>query len=274
MQQIEITVIRPEGRWISFDLRDLWRHRELLYFLTWRDIKVRYKQTLIGVAWAVLQPLITTAVFTIIFSRFAGFSTGSVPYPLFALSGLMLWLFVHGSITLSSNSFVNNPNLVTKVYFPRLIMPLAATLAGLFDLLFVIGILIIMMIYYGTVPGPQLALAPIFVVLAFVQAAALGTLFAALNIRFRDVKFALPFLLQVWMIASPIFYPVALLSDRAKLVFALNPMTGIIEGFRSSLFDLPFDSDVIGISCVSLLILSVFSLFVFRRMEDDFADVI
>jgi lipopolysaccharide transport system permease protein len=270
----EVTRIKPGGSIASLDLAEIWKYRELLYFITLRDIKIRYKQTLIGVAWVVLQPVITTAIFTIIFSSFARFDTNSVPYPLFALSGLSLWLFVHTSISLASTSFVNNTSLVTKVYFPRLIVPVAAALATLFDLLFSIAILIILMVYFDVTPTAQLVAAPLFVFLALVLAVAFGTLFSALNVRFRDVKFALPFMLQVWMIASPIFYPANLLTEKWRLVFALNPLTGILEGFRSALFGLPFDWQLIGVSCASLVVLTALSLLVFKKMEDKFADLI
>jgi lipopolysaccharide transport system permease protein len=259
---------------VALNLRELWAYRELLYFLTLRDIKIRYKQTAIGVAWAILQPVVTTAIFTLLFSTWARFETGDVPYPLFALSALAIWLFTHGSITIASGSFISNTNLVTKVYFPRLIVPLAATLAGLFDLLFSVGVLAAVMVYYRTPLTLNLFMAPVFILLAFIQAAAFGTLLSAMNVRFRDVKFALPFLLQVWMIASPIFYPVGLLPQKWRYVYAINPLTGIIDGFRSSLFGLPFDWQIIGISAGSILVLCVVSLFIFKRMEDDFADVI
>lgn len=273
-ESTQVTEIRPGGFVASLDLGEIWKYRELLYFLTLRDIKIRYKQTLIGVAWAILQPVLTTAIFTIIFSTFARFDTGNIPYPLFALSGLIIWLYVHTSISLASNSFVNNTSLVTKVYFPRLIVPFAAALATLFDLLFGFGILIVLMFYFGTTPTANIVLAPIFISLALLLAVAFGTLFSALNVRFRDVKFALPFMLQVWMIASPIFYPADLLSTKWKLVFALNPLTGILDGFRSALFGAPFDWDLIGVSCASLAALTLLSLFVFKKMEDKFADVI
>ena len=270
----EITRIKPGGSVASLDLAEIWKYRELLYFLTLRDIKIRYKQTLIGITWVVLQPVLTTVIFTVIFSTFARFDTKSVPYPLFALSGLSLWLFVHTSISLASTSFVNNTSLITKVYFPRLIVPVAAALATLFDLLFSIAILIILMFYFGVTPTTQLAAAPLFVFLTLVLAVAFGTLFSALNVRFRDVKFALPFMLQVWMIASPIFYPASLLTEKWRLVFALNPLTGILEGFRSALFGLPFDWQLIGVSTVSLVVLTALSLLVFKKMEDTFADLI
>lgn len=256
------------------DLKEIWAYRELLYFLTWRDVKIRYKQTAIGVLWVILQPIITTAIFTVLFSNFARFETKDVPYPLFALSGLMIWLFVHTSITMASNSFVSNTNLVTKVYFPRLIVPFAATLAGITDLFFSLIILVVLMIYYGTAPTLQLLLAPLFLILAVIQTAAFGTLFSALNVRFRDVKFALPFALQVWMIVSPIFYSSSMLSEKWRLIFAVNPLVGILEGFRAALFGTNFDWQIIGVSSVSVLVLVLLSLFVFKRMEDDFADLI
>jgi lipopolysaccharide transport system permease protein len=274
MQEIEITRIEPRSSRFRFELKEFWQHRELLYFLTWRDVKIRYKQTAIGVIWAVLQPILTTAIFTVLFGRFSGFDTGSVPYAVFALSGLMIWLYVHNALTVASNSFVSNTNLVTKVYFPRLIVPIAAVLAGLFDLLFSFLVLIVVMAYYKVIPGTKIVLVPVFIVLSLLLASALGVLFSALNVRFRDIKFALPFLLQVWMIASPIIYPTSILSDKWKTVFALNPLTGLLDGLRSALFGTEFDWRVIGVSCVSLLVLMIVSLFIFRWMEDDFADLI
>ncbi len=274
MQEFEITRIKPRSGFLSLDLRDLWKYRELLYFLTWRDVKIRYKQTAIGIAWAVLQPLITTAIFTVIFSSFARFDTSNIPYPLFALSGLMVWLFVHTSITMASGSFVSNTNLVTKVYFPRLLVPISAALAGLFDLIFSFVVLAAMMAYYGTHLSLQILAAPLFLLLSVLLTVALGTLFAALNVRFRDVKFALPFLLQVWMIASPIFYPVNLVPEKWRLAYALNPLVGILEGFRGALFGSGIDWQITLVSTCSLLTVIVISLLVFKRMEDDFADLI
>ncbi len=274
MSSTETTIIESKRFLRSFDLGDLWRHRELLYFMIWRDVKIRYKQAAFGIAWAILQPVVTTIVFTLIFSSFARFDTAEVPYPLFALSGVMVWLFVHTSITMASNSFVTNTNLVTKVYFPRLILPLAATFAALSDLIFSVVIVVLMMYYFGVAVTPQLVLAPLFLILAIVLAASLGTLFSALNVRFRDVKFALPFVLQVWMIASPIFYPPSLLSEKWRLVYAINPMVGILEGVRASLFGTAIDWHVVGISSISIVVIAVISLFVFKWMEDDFADIV
>ena len=274
----QITYIKPNGTWLNLDLKDFWTYRELLYFLTWRDVKVRYKQTAIGVLWAILQPVLTTVIFTVIFSTVARFESQNVPYPLFALSGFLVWLFVFNSISFSANSLVGNTNLVTKIYFPRLIVPVSATLSGLFDLLFSFAVLAAMMIYYlvknAVALSWQIVFVPFFIFLAVLLAVSLGTLFSALNVRFRDVKFALPFALQVWMFASPIFYPPEILSEKARFVLAFNPLTGILQGFRGALFGERFDWLTIGISTGVIIILALLSLFVFKRMEDDFADLI
>ena len=274
----EITYIKPQSAWFNLDLKDFWTYRELLYFLTWRDVKVRYKQTAIGVVWAILQPVLTTAIFTLIFSTVARFESQSVPYPLFALSGFLVWLFVFNSVSFAANSLVGNTNLVTKIYFPRLIVPVSATLSGLFDLLFSFAVLAAMMLYYfwkgAIVFGWQILTVPVFVFLAILLAVSLGTLFSALNVRFRDVKFALPFALQVWMFASPIFYPPEILSEKARFVLAFNPLSGVLQGFRAALFAERFDWLTIGIGTGVIAVLTILSLFVFKRMEDDFADLI
>jgi len=274
MRDVKLTEIQPGGSWFRLDLQEIWAYRELLFFLTWRDVKVRYKQTAIGVFWVILQPVLTTAIFTVIFSNFARFETQNVPYPLFVLSGLLIWLFVHTSVSMASMSFVNNVNLVTKVYFPRLVVPIAAALASLFDLIFGFAVLAIVMAYFGTALTSQIVFAPLFILMAVVLAVALGTLFSALNVRFRDVKFALPFLLQVWLIASPIFFPTSILPEKWKMIFAVNPLVGILEGFRSALFGTPLDWQTIAISAVSTLILLVVSFTIFKRLEDEFADTI
>lgn len=274
----QITYIKPGGAWLSLDLKDFWTYRELLYFLTWRDVKVRYKQTAIGVVWAILQPVLTTVIFTVIFSALARFESQTVPYPLFALSGFLIWLFVFNAISFAANSLVGNSNLVTKIYFPRLIVPISATLSGLFDLLFSFAVLAVLMIYYvsqnAITLSWQIVLMPVFIVLAIILTVSLGTLFSALNVRFRDVKFALPFALQVWMFASPIFYPPEILSEKARFVLAFNPLTGILQGFRAALFGGNFDWFAIGVSAAMVVVLMLGSLFVFKRMEDDFADLI
>ncbi|HNU07610.1 MAG TPA: ABC transporter permease [Pyrinomonadaceae bacterium] len=269
-----ITRIEPSRAWLGLGLGDLWRYRELLYFLTWRDVKVRYKQTAIGVFWAVLQPALTTVIFAVVFSQVARFESKSLPYPLYVLSGMLPWLFVYNAITFAANSLVGNTNLVTKVYFPRLIVPLAAVLAGLIDLALGFLILVGVMFWYGVHLTAQIALTPLFLLLSVLVALAFGTLFSALNVRFRDVKFALPFVLQVCMFVSPIFYPLDILSERARFVIALNPLTGVLHGFRASLFGEQFNSQVIAISLIGTILLLILSLFVFRNMEDSFADEI
>lgn len=277
-KSVQITLIKPGGSWLELNLKDFWTYRELLYFLTWRDVKVRYKQTAIGVLWAILQPVLTTAIFTVIFSTVARFEAQATPYPLFALSGFLIWLFVFNSISFAANSLIGNSNLVTKIYFPRLIVPIAATLSNLFDLLFSFAVLAAVMIYYLAENAIQLswqiALVPFFIFLTILLSISLGTLFSALNVRFRDVKFALPFALQVWMFASPIFYPPEILSEKARFVLAFNPLTGILQGFRAALFDENFDWLTIGVSSAVIVLLMLVSLFVFKRMEDDFADMI
>lgn len=274
----QTTYIKPASAWLELDLKDFWTYRELLYFLTWRDVKVRYKQTAIGVLWAILQPVLTTAIFTVIFSTVARFESPTAPYPLFALSGFLVWLFVFNSVSFAAGSLIGNVNLVTKIYFPRLIVPISATLSGLFDLVFSFVVLAAMMIYYfaknAVALSWQIALVPVFIFLAILLSASLGTLFSALNVRFRDVKFALPFALQVWMFASPIFYPPEILSEKARFVLAFNPLTGILQGFRAALFGERFDWLTIGISSAVIVVLTLLSLFVFKRMEDDFADLI
>ena len=268
------TLIAPHKGLAGLNLAEIWEYRELLYFLTWRDIKVRYKQTVIGILWVLLQPLLTTIIFTVIFSTFARFETADIPYPVFALSGLIIWLFVHGSVTMAALSFVNNPTFVTKVYFPRLIVPIAASVAGAFDLIFSLIVLAGMLAWFRVMPSSSVVLAPVFLILGVTLSVAVGTLFSALNVRFRDVKFALPFILQVWMIASPLFYPSNLVAEEWRYVYAINPMVGIVEGFRNSIFGTSQDWIMIGVSCVSLGVLLVFSLFVFSWLEDKFADVI
>lgn len=272
------TLIRPAGQTLFPEIRELWQYRELLFFLTWRDVKVRYKQTAVGVVWAILQPVLTTAIFTVIFSTIAKFDSKGVPYPLFALSGFLVWLFVFNSITFSANSLISNTNLVTKVYFPRMIVPISATFAALLDLLFSAAVLAVLMGFYvgrgEIVLSPAVLAAPLFILLATVMTIALGTMFAALNVRYRDVKFALPFALQVWMFASPIFYPPEILSEKARLVLSFNPLFGVLQGLRASLFNLDFDWFSIGVSVVGTILLSILAIAVFRRLENSFADVI
>ncbi|MFL6209386.1 MAG: ABC transporter permease [Pyrinomonadaceae bacterium] len=263
--------IRPGRRWALPDLRALWAYRELLYFLTWRDVKVRYKQTALGAAWAILQPLLLMLIFSFFFGRLAGIKSDGVPYPLFAYSGLLPWTFFASAVTNSGNSLIGSSNLITKVYFPRMLIPAAAVASGLVDLAIAFLLLVGLMFYYGTGLHASLLALPLMIALATGLAAAVGMWMAALNVKYRDVRYALPFLIQVWMFASPVIYPVP---ERWRWLLALNPMTGIVQGFRSALLGRPFDSFTLGLSTALTLVFLVYAMISFSRMEKSFADLI
>ncbi|HEX8636220.1 MAG TPA: ABC transporter permease [Pyrinomonadaceae bacterium] len=266
-----LVVVAARESWVGINLRDLWTYRELLYFLTWRDVKVRYKQTLLGAAWALLQPLLLMLIFTFFFARLAGIDSGRVPYPLFAYAGLLPWTFFANAVANGGNSLVGSTNLITKVYFPRMFIPAAAVGAGLVDLAIAFGMLIVLMIYYGVELQRGLVWLPALVVLTTLLALGVGMLMSAFNVKYRDIRYALPFMIQVWMFASPVIYPIP---DSWRWLLALNPMTGIIEGFRAALFGQPVDGFALGLSAAITLVLLVCSAFVFTRMEKSFADVI
>lgn len=269
-----LVTIQPSKDWRSLELRDVWAFRELLYFLTWRDVKVRYKQTALGVAWAIIQPLFTMLIFTLFFGRLAGVPSDNVPYPIFAYAGLLPWTFFANAISSSGNSLVGSAHLITKVYFPRLIIPAAAVLAGLVDFGVAFLILIPLMIYYGVHVSFSLWMFPVLVLLTALLGLGVGMWLSALNVKYRDVRFALPFLIQLWMFISPVIYPASFLPARWRWLFALNPMTGIIEGYRSSLFGHPFNWPALMFSTAITLAVLVYSSFVFRRMEKSFADIV
>jgi lipopolysaccharide transport system permease protein len=275
-QPTEKPVVLIEGgkAAISLQLGDLWAYRELLYFLTWRDVKVRYKQTVLGVAWAVLQPLLMMVIFSLIFGRVAGMPSDGVPYPLFAYGGLLAWTFFATAITSSGNSLVGSANLITKVYFPRMIIPGAAVCAAVVDLLFAFIVLVPLMIYYKVPLQPQLAMLPLLILLLMVLAVGVGMWLSALNVKYRDVRFALPFLTQIWMFLSPVIYPLNSLPPKVKLVMMANPIAGIVEGFRAALFGLPFNWLALGISAVITVIFLFYAVFAFKRMERQFADIV
>lgn len=269
-----LVVIQPSQQWKLLSLKDLWAYRELLFFLTWRDVKVRYKQTALGAAWAVLQPLFMMVIFTIFFGRLAGVDSGGIPYPLFALAGLVPWTFFSNAITQSGNSLVGSSHLITKVYFPRLIVPAAAMLAGLVDFALAFGLFVVMMVYYSVVPTMHLLFLPVLVVLTALFALGVGTWFAALNVKYRDVRFALPFLIQIWLFVSSVILPSSALAPKYRWLLMLNPMSGIIEGYRSSLFGLPFDWPAIGAAAVISAAVLGYAIYSFARVERSFADII
>jgi len=269
-----LILIESEEMGVQFAFPDLWAYRELLVFLTWRDIKVRYKQTVLGAAWAIIQPLLTMLLFTLVFNRLAGLDTGSVPYPLFAYTGLLIWTFFSNAVTNSTNSLINNTNLITKVYFPRAFIPVAAVGAGLVDFAIAGLILVGLIVYYGVVPTWSLALLPLFLLLAVMLALAVGMLISALTVKYRDLRHALPFLIQFWMFASPVIYPSSQVPDGFRTLLALNPLTGIIEGFRAALLGGTFDRTATLLAVLMTLALLAFSFYHFRRIEETFADLI
>ena len=273
-----LVIIQPSGTWGVFNLRDLWTYRELLYFLIWRDVKVRYKQTALGAAWAIIQPLFTMVIFTLFFGRLAGVPSDNVPYPLFAYAGLLPWTFFANALTNSGNSLVGSANLITKVYFPRMIIPAATIGAGLVDFGIAFIILIPLMIYYRVSVSSSLLMFPVLVLLTGLLGLGVGMWLSALNVKYRDVRFALPFMIQLWMFVSPVIYPVSFMSrslpDGLRWLLSLNPMIGIIEGYRASLFGHPFDWTALLIATVITLVVLVYSSLTFRRMEKNFADIV
>jgi lipopolysaccharide transport system permease protein len=268
-------VIRPSQGWTALHLHDLWRYRELVVFLAWRDIQVRYKQTALGVAWAVIQPVSAMIVFSIFFGRLAGIPSDGLPYPLFAYCALLPWQLFSQSVTESSNSLVANQNLITKVYFPRLVIPLSAVMAALVDFLIAFVVLIGMLGYYRIVPTQAVWMFPLFVLMAVVAGLAVGLWLSALNVQYRDVKYAIPFLMQVWLFVTPIVYSSSLVPEEWRLLYGVNPMVGVVEGFRWALLGTGKAPTVLLIvsAAVTMTLLGA-GLYYFRRMERTFADLV
>jgi lipopolysaccharide transport system permease protein len=272
---LPITRIEPPKRWSALQLRELFDYRELAAFMAWRDVKVRYTQTALGVAWAVLQPLMAMVLFTIVFGRIAGLPSDGVPYPLFALAGLLPWQLFSSALTASANSVVGNAGLLTKVYFPRLIVPLSAALATLVDFAVSLVVLAGLMAYYGVAPTPAVAALPLFLAIGLATALGAGLWFAALNVKYRDVRYVLPFIAQLWLFASPVAYSTSLIeSPTARTLYALNPMAGVIQGFRWALIGSPMPAELIWPSIMVASLLLVSGILFFKRTEDTFADVI
>ncbi|MFA4966501.1 MAG: ABC transporter permease [Thermoleophilia bacterium] len=272
-------VIQPSKGWVKLGLRELWRYRELLYFLTWRDVLIRYKQAVLGVAWAVLQPVLTMVVFTVIFNQLLGVGTGTydVPYPVFAYAGLLPWQLFSGSLARSGTSLVGNASLLTKVYFPRLVIPTSGVLAALPDFLISCFVLAVLMVAYGVTPTWHVVFLPLLVVVALVTALGVSLWLSALNVLYRDVQYIIPFLVQLWMFLSPVMYPTSridTLPGWVQVLYNLNPMTGVIGGFRWALFGQQAPDLLFLVSAGAVLLVLVGGLYYFRRMERVFADVV
>jgi lipopolysaccharide transport system permease protein len=261
---------------VNFEfMSDFWHYRELLYFLAWREVKVRYKQAALGAAWAIIQPLFTMIIFTLFFGRLAGVPSDGIPYPLFSFCALVPWTYFAGTLSLAGNSLVSNANLVTKVYFPRVLLPAATVISGMLDFLIGSVFLVLMMIYYHVKPGWQLLLVPLFVLTMMLLALGLSMLLAAFKVRYRDVKYALPFITQIWLFVTPIIYPVTFLPAKYQKVLALNPMAGIVEGLRACLFStrqMPWK--LVEISWAVTLIVLIAGALYFRKTERTFADIV
>jgi lipopolysaccharide transport system permease protein len=267
--------MEPRRGWQLVDFREIWRFRELLYFLAWRDVKVRYKQTAIGLVWVVLQPLLTMVVFTLIFGTLMSVPTDGEPYPIFSFVALLPWILVTGGLSRAGMSLVVDANLISKIYFPRIVLPASAVLSSLVDFAVSFVILIILLMFYGIVPGTAVLALPLLLGLAVLTAFAFGTWLSALNVKYRDVTHTIPFLIQFWFFLTPVAYPASMIPPDWRFLYSLNPMTGVIEGFRWALLgqqSLPVLSLILSTLIVLVVLLS--GLFYFRRMEYEFADVV
>jgi lipopolysaccharide transport system permease protein len=271
----EKLILEPRRGWQALNLRELWRYRELLWFLAWRDVKLRYKQTVLGASWAIIQPLFTMIVFSIFFGYLAKIPSDGLPYPVFALCALLPWQLFAYALTQSSNSVVAEQRLITKVYFPRLIIPLASVLSGLMDFFIAFVLLVAFMAWYGVVPGWAVVTLPLFVLMALTTALGVGLWLSALTVQYRDVRYTLPFLTQFWMFASPVAYPSSMVPVEWRALYGLNPMAGVIEGFRWALLGTAEPpGPMLAVSVATVLALFVGGLFYYRRMEKAFADVV
>jgi homopolymeric O-antigen transport system permease protein len=272
---LPVTVIRPPSGWVTLGVREIWEFRELLFFFVWRDLKVRYRQTLLGASWAVIQPLSTMVIFSVFFGRLARVPSDGVPYPVFSFAGLVPWTFFATALTQASTSLVLHQNLVKKVYFPRLVIPIAVVLVGIVDFAIAFVVLIGMMAFYGLTPTWHVVWTPLLLVLAIITALGAGIWFAALNVRYRDVQYLVPFLAQMWLFMTPVAYPSSLLGEPWRTVYGLNPMVGVVEGFRWALLGTTTaPGPTVAMSVAAALALLVGGVYFFRRVESTFADTV
>jgi len=272
---VPVTIIRPSRGWISLNLHDLWEYRELLYFLTWRDIKVRYKQTVLGAAWAIIQPFFTMVVFSVFFGKLAKMPSDDIPYPIFSYAALVPWTFFANGLSQSSSSLVASANLIKKVYFPRLVVPISSVISGAVDFVLAFAVLLGMMLYFGIVPTWNIVWLPLLLLLALVTSLGVGLLLTAMNVQFRDVRYAVPFLVQAWMFATPIAYPSSLLDEPWRTLYGINPMAGVVEGFRWALLGTQTaPGPIVLVSALVAVGLLVSGAYYFRRMEKTFADLV
>jgi lipopolysaccharide transport system permease protein len=270
-----VTIIGPSNRGLSVNFRELWDYREMLFFLTWRDVKVRYKQTVLGAAWAVIQPFCTMVVFSVFFGNLAHIPSEGVPYPIFAYSALVPWTYFATALTQATNSLVTHERVITKVYFPRLILPISSVLGGLLDFAIAFVVLIGMMLIYGVTPTAAILTAPLFALLATATALAVGVWLSALNVRYRDIRYATPFLVQFWLFITPIAYPSSIVPDAWRTVYGLNPLVGVVEGFRWALLGVDNISTwMLLASTLAVAFLMVSGIYYFQRTERIFADVV
>ena len=270
-----VTKIRPSHGWTALNLREVWAYRELLYFLTWRDVKVRYKQTVLGAAWAILQPLFTMVVFSLFFGKLAGMPSDDIPYPIFSYAALVPWQFFAHGLSSSSTSLVASANLIKKIYFPRLVVPISAVLSGVVDFVLAFVVLLGMMLFYGIVPSARVVWLPPLLLLALVTSLGVGLWLTAMNVQFRDVRYAVPFLVNAWMFATPIAYSSSLLDEPWRTLYGINPMVGVVEGFRWALLGTETaPGPMVLVSAAVAVGLLVGGAFYFRRMEKTFADVV
>jgi lipopolysaccharide transport system permease protein len=273
--EVPVTIIKPSKGWISLRLGDLWEYRELLYFLTWRDIKVRYKQTVLGAAWAIIQPFFTMVVFSLFFGRLAKVPSDDIPYPVFSYAALVPWTFFANGLSQSSTSLVASANLIQKVYFPRLVIPISSVVSGAVDFVLAFVVLLGMMFYFGIVPTGNVVWLPLLLLLALVTSLGVGLWLTAMNVQFRDVRYAVPFLVQAWMFATPIAYPSSLLDEPWRTVYGINPMAGVVEGFRWALLGTETaPGPIVLVSALVAVGLLISGAYYFRRMEKTFADVV